>query len=229
MSFPENLQVIRIKNKLSQEKLAELMNVSRQAVAKWEGGKSYPDIKKLLELSRLFNVSVDELLNEAKVDSCKFTMANVNGGFIMDKNIIDFICRAKKYTYASGRAEDNIPCRAKSHDFEYIEGNLRYLDSYLGSSNFSGEEVVWKDGTPIWSMNYIGRVFSEEFSGSFLKEVLSNVNSEYPYRGPLEYKKDNFMYKSTITGEVNWFCGHEEIFKDDTKVYECNFHGCVLV
>ena len=83
MSFPENLQNIRKIKRLSQEKLAELMNVSRQAVVKWEGGKSYPDIKKLIELIKLFNVSVDELLNETEVNSCSFTNVNVNGGFII--------------------------------------------------------------------------------------------------------------------------------------------------
>lgn len=228
MSFPENLQKIRMMKKLSQERLAELMNVSRQSVAKWEGGKSYPDIKKIIELSKLFDISVDELLSDSHENCCEFSNGNVNGGFIMEKDIIDFICRAKKSTYASGKARESIPCRVKSHDYEYIEGNLRYLDSYLGSANFSGEEAVWKDGVPIWSMNYIGRVLGEEFSGSFLKEALSNVKSEYLYRGPLEYVKDEFRYICTIEGDVNWFNGHEDIYKNNVKVYECNFHGGVL-
>lgn len=146
----------------------------------------------------------------------------------MDESIIEFLCRAKRSTYASGNAKESIPCRNKSHDFEYIEGNLRYLDSYLGSCNFSGEEVVWEEDIPIWSMNYIGRVLNKEFSGDFLKEALSNVPVEYPYRGPLEYKKDEFLYKCSVEGNVNWFNGQEEIYKDNIKVYECNFHGGIL-
>jgi len=54
MSFPENLQRLRKANKLSQEKLAEIMSISRQAVAKWEGGQIYPDINKLIFLRNLF-------------------------------------------------------------------------------------------------------------------------------------------------------------------------------
>lgn len=41
MSFPEKIQALRKANKLSQEKLAEIMNVSRQAVTKWEQGVSF--------------------------------------------------------------------------------------------------------------------------------------------------------------------------------------------
>lgn len=64
MNFPENLKRIRTIKKISQERLAEFMNVSRQSVAKWESGKAYPDIKRLIELSDLFNISIDELIKD---------------------------------------------------------------------------------------------------------------------------------------------------------------------
>ena len=62
MSFGENLQVIRKKNQLSQEGLAEMLGVSRQAVSKWELGEGYPEVDKLLLLSKKLNVSLDSLL-----------------------------------------------------------------------------------------------------------------------------------------------------------------------
>ena len=49
---------------LSQEELAEKMNVSRQAVSKWESAQSIPEIDKLLQLSRLFGVTTDYLLKD---------------------------------------------------------------------------------------------------------------------------------------------------------------------
>lgn len=61
--FGERLQELRNKSKLSQEKLAELVGVSRQAVSKWENNLSYPDTKNLIRLSEIFNVSMDELLS----------------------------------------------------------------------------------------------------------------------------------------------------------------------
>ena len=62
MSFSENLQVIRKKNRLSQEELAELLGVSRQAVSKWELGEGYPEVEKLLLLSKKLTVSLDSLM-----------------------------------------------------------------------------------------------------------------------------------------------------------------------
>ena len=77
-------------------------------------------------------------------------------------------------------------------------------------------------------MNYIGRVLAEGFSGDFLKEALGLVPEEYPYRGPLEYKNGEYKYICTVKGDFIWFSGHEEIYKNDLKVYECNFHGGLI-
>ena len=62
MSFGENLQTVRKKNQLSQEGLAEMLGVSRQAVSKWELGDGYPEVDKLLLLSKKLNISLDSLL-----------------------------------------------------------------------------------------------------------------------------------------------------------------------
>ena len=62
MSFGENLQKIRKSNQLSQEELAEMLGVSRQAVSKWELDDGYPEVDKLLVLSKKLNVSLDSLL-----------------------------------------------------------------------------------------------------------------------------------------------------------------------
>ena len=62
MSFGENLQTVRKKNQLSQEGLAEMLGVSRQAVSKWELGEGYPEVDKLLLLSKKLNISLDSLL-----------------------------------------------------------------------------------------------------------------------------------------------------------------------
>ena len=63
MSFSENLKQVRREHQLSQEKLAELMDVSRQAVSKWEQGQGYPEVEKLLLLSTKLNISLDALMS----------------------------------------------------------------------------------------------------------------------------------------------------------------------
>lgn len=62
MGFAENLQAIRRDNHLSQEELAEMLGVSRQAVSKWEQGNGYPEVEKLLVLSERLGVSLDHLM-----------------------------------------------------------------------------------------------------------------------------------------------------------------------
>ena len=63
MSFAENLKQIRKEKGFSQEELAEIMNVSRQAVSKWEQGIGYPEVEKLLLLSSKLNISLDSLIS----------------------------------------------------------------------------------------------------------------------------------------------------------------------
>ena len=63
MSFSENLKQVRKEHHLSQEELAELLDVSRQAVSKWEQGQGYPEVEKLLLLSTKLNISLDALMS----------------------------------------------------------------------------------------------------------------------------------------------------------------------
>lgn len=63
----EKIYALRKKNGLSQEQLAEKVGVSRQAVSKWEGGWSTPDLDKLKALCEAFGVSMDELTGEPPV------------------------------------------------------------------------------------------------------------------------------------------------------------------
>jgi transcriptional regulator with XRE-family HTH domain len=58
----ELLKKLRVENKLSQEQLAEKLELSRQSISKWEQGVSTPDIDNFVKLAELYNVSVDSLL-----------------------------------------------------------------------------------------------------------------------------------------------------------------------
>lgn len=64
MTFADKLIILRKKNGLSQEELADRLNVSRQAISRWELGSTMPDAPNLLQLSTLFNVSTDYLLHD---------------------------------------------------------------------------------------------------------------------------------------------------------------------
>ena len=70
MTFADNLVRLRREKGFSQEQLADLMDVSRQAVSKWEAGQTMPDLPKLVALADLFGTSLDALVRpEAVVET----------------------------------------------------------------------------------------------------------------------------------------------------------------
>lgn len=69
MTFGERLYELRNKNNLSQEELAEVLDVSRQSISKWENDKAYPEMTRLLFMSDYFDVSLDYLMRGIKKDN----------------------------------------------------------------------------------------------------------------------------------------------------------------
>ncbi len=67
MEFGEKLQELRKNKGLTQEELAEILYISRTAVSKWESGRGYPNIESLKEISKFFEVSIDDLLSGEKL------------------------------------------------------------------------------------------------------------------------------------------------------------------
>lgn len=63
-NFSENIKRIRKDNNLSQEQLADILGVSRQAISKWESKVAYPEMEKILMICEKFNVSIDDLLHK---------------------------------------------------------------------------------------------------------------------------------------------------------------------
>ena len=59
MKFNEKLVMLRKQNNLSQEQLAEQLNVARQTVSKWELGETTPEMDKLIKMSEIFKISFD--------------------------------------------------------------------------------------------------------------------------------------------------------------------------
>lgn len=223
MIFPEKLQVLRKSKGLTQEELAEKISVSRQAVAKWESGQAYPDISNLIGISEFFKITIDHLVKDN--DSCITSIVAQEPS--NSKELIDFLVIAKRKTYAAKGAECP-PSRPSSHDLQYEEGSLLYLDTYIGGECFSGEEAVWKNSIPIYAMNYSGRVTSSNFNSDFLKAALLAVPREKPFRGPALYQENDYFYNCKVCGDLKWYQGYEEIYYKDLQVYECYFHGGIV-
>lgn len=100
MYIAKNLQYLRKREKITQEDLAEKLNVSRQSVSKWETGEAYPETDKLLALCDLFSVSLDGLMRTDLTDGAV-------GGNNKDDNNIDSISQnAEAGDNGSNKATD---------------------------------------------------------------------------------------------------------------------------
>ena len=219
MIFSEKLAILRKNKGFTQESLAEKLNVSRQAVAKWESGQAYPDISNLIQISNLMNVTVDYLVRDGECMVAPVANADTD----LDQ-LITFRLEANVNTYAAFMNEAPST-RLDSHDFRYENGDYTYHDTYVGGEQFAGQEAIWKKGKALYAMNYMGRVLAKEFSGNFLKAALRAADHKMPYRGPEYFEDGEYIYKCSVNGDFTWFQGYEEIYWKDKKVYECYFHG----
>lgn len=113
MTFSEKLQFLRKHNGLSQEQVAEKLNVSRQAVSRWELG-AIPDMENVIKISNYFDCSLDYLMNDAVdiqlfihryVLNTKYTVCRViSWGLYLAGTVIGAICICKpwKFMWTSG-------------------------------------------------------------------------------------------------------------------------------
>lgn len=101
MKFDENLYNLRKTQKISQEKLAEKIGVSRQSVSKWENGTAYPEMNRIFELCKIFHCKLNDLVNdnildfdsldkEVKMSVIKFNKEKQNKLKIVSKTISIF-------------------------------------------------------------------------------------------------------------------------------------------
>ena len=71
INLGEKLKSLRKEKNISQEKLEQYLNVSFQAISKWENANAYPDIELLPEIARFFGITVDALLQAERIDEKK--------------------------------------------------------------------------------------------------------------------------------------------------------------
>lgn len=218
--FYEKMKYYRKKAGYTQESLAQELHVFRQSITKWEQGPMLPDITILIAMSSLFHTSIDALVKEDVCQSIETSKPQAS-------TLADFLVRAKKETYAAKKGAVEAS-RMDAHDYAYEEGAYRYLDSFVGSSMFSGEEIVYEQERAIWSMNYYGRVVNDAFQGDILKEALLQVSVEAPYRGPACVCMGEYVYHNAYTGSLEYFHGTEEIFYQGILIYEALYHGGTL-
>ena len=97
MEIGEKLKSSRLNAGMTQEQIAEKINVSRQTISNWENGKSLPDVISLIEISDLYQISLDDLLKgdkkmmkkiEKDTDTVKSNRTMMNVGWAIDRKSV---------------------------------------------------------------------------------------------------------------------------------------------
>jgi hypothetical protein len=143
-----------------------------------------------------------------------------------------FILRAKSASYV-GSGQHLLPYRLDSQDLQFIDGDWAYHDSYVGNSDFMGEEIVYYQRQVVWGMNYFGYILqpdriSSAQAGHVIKVSLTRLYQEGRFLGGFEQTVDDLRYVDTNEGDFQLFHGREWIEREGQIVYELLYHGGVI-
>jgi len=105
MMFSTQLRNLRKSKKITQEEFAEKFDVSRQAVAKWESGESIPDIYRLLEIARFFEMTVEELVKGKRKETANEVAKEIYNKFVEN---IEAFSISTNYSYDKNLAKELI-------------------------------------------------------------------------------------------------------------------------
>ncbi len=148
-----------------------------------------------------------------------------------------FLAKATKATYAGSGAKLEITQRPGFIELEFTEPPYYYRDSYAGFIRSIGQEVVWYDDKPFWSMAYGGGMTSGDYNPElayqtfgFLKKAMSTGKdgNVFQPRGPNIFTDGDWRYESDWDGGISGFKGSEKISLNNRIVFTHDFHGGVI-
>lgn len=138
-------------------------------------------------------------------------------------------------TFANAQAKKSEPLRLASKDYHFEKDGFVYHDTYFGGTHFMGEEIVYKDGRPVWGMNYYGTPTSDDIAESDIDAMLRPALmqepwEELPVRGPQVFREGGREYQfDLIRGTFSNFVAEERILLEGAVIYTCSIHGGLIV
>lgn len=144
-----------------------------------------------------------------------------------------FVIAAKAATYVS-KGLSATPSRIGAKDLVFEQGPLKYRDSYFGGTDFLGQEVIWRHDTPIWAMNYYGRILRPDLidgarAANVIRAALSVMYADGRFLGGFQASHAGFDYMDTSQGDLGQFTGVETISQGGLLAYQLDYHGGMIV
>lgn len=152
MKFCEKLQKLRKEKGYSQEQLADMLDVSRQSVSKWESGTTYPEMDKLLSLCKIFDVTLDDLTNDdISTNNIKEKSRNNLSNFVYA--ILDIINKSIEM-FKSMTKKEIVKCITElcilfiiliifKLPFSYIDGLAHNIFANFSATTFNVLNSIW--------------------------------------------------------------------------------------
>lgn len=221
MSTKDVILELRTKQGLSQEKLAEKLFVTRQAVSRWETGETVPNTETLKLLSQLFNVSINTLLGSPRELICQCC------GMPLEDSIIS--------KEANGAFNEEY-CKWCYADGEYMYHNMDDLIdvcvTHMANEAFSAEQAREYMKQKLPQLNYWKRyknLDGEEKFEAFKQKLIEEINALH-VEGMPRVEKLNALVGGYINLEYVLPNGKPVKFLDDNSTYlgnqlECEFGG----
>ena len=221
METKDILRELRIKNGLSQEKLAEKLFVTRQAISRWENGETTPNTETLKLLSKEFDVSINTLLGSPQKLVCQCCGMPLEDGNISKEPDGFFNEEYCNQCYADG-----------NFCYTNLEELTAFLTARMSNENWSAEQMRAYFDEHLPKLNYWKR-YAELGGNESLKkfkELLIRECNDLHIEGMPEVKTLNFLIGSYVNMEYSLPNGQKVKFLDDNTTYlgtqlVCEFGG----
>ncbi len=186
MKFGDNLKRLRKSKKISQEQLAEKINVSRQSVSKWETGEAYPEMNNILELCKIFKCRINDLVNDSIID-VESLDEETKKGIIKLKNEEQKKIKGLSKVISIIAKIGNIFCKIAIPFIILFMIGTPFL---LNNIKVSNDEIVWDGNNVKFSIEDNGDTVTLKYNDIVLAEDDSEiVNTKY-----IEFLSNNPSY-----------------------------------
>lgn len=144
------------------------------------------------------------------------------------KNLKQFLLASNKAGYAGGEEKKWIKEPDGSTTIPFKKGDWRSHDNFFGGEPYGGRVVVFHKNNPFWIMVYYGWIIegvTVDPVYSVLRGALMQMPEDAPFRGPREYKQNEFTYSNTWKGSLEKYSGEEQIAQKNKLIYKANYFG----
>ena len=139
-----------------------------------------------------------------------------------------FLVDSNKAGYAAGEEKRWIKEADGSTSINFEKGEWKSHDNFFGGEPYGGRTIVFHEGKPSWMMVYYGWVEEGVATNpvyAVLRNALTQMPKEYPFRGPKEYRESENVYTNSWEGNLSRFSGEEKIVQGEKLIYKANYLG----